>query len=119
MDESSIYNDTKHPLLSLTGDANSGISPLEQEVLDEYERLLKNMNEVSSKTMGNERAENPNLDLFFLHQLLGQSRSPYIYLTTATSHYRKVLKRVKTDIHPRFSPIFSYLQRSQVCPADQ
>ena len=47
MDESAIYNDTKNPLLNLTGDANSGISSLEQEVLDEYERLLNNMNEVS------------------------------------------------------------------------
>ncbi|KEF53042.1 uncharacterized protein A1O9_10950, partial [Exophiala aquamarina CBS 119918] len=48
MDESSIYNDTKNPLLGLTGDASSRVSPLEQEVLDEYERLLKNMNELSS-----------------------------------------------------------------------
>lgn len=49
MDESALYNDTKNPLLSLTGDANSGVSPLEQEVLDEYERLLNNMNEVSGR----------------------------------------------------------------------
>lgn len=49
MDESTMYNDNKNPLLNLTGDASSGISPLEQEVLDEYERLLNNMNEVSDK----------------------------------------------------------------------
>lgn len=52
MDESAMYNDSKNPLLSLTGDANSGVSPLEQEVLDEYERLLRNMNEVSDKISG-------------------------------------------------------------------
>jgi len=55
MDESIIYHDAKNPLLNLTGDANSGISPLEQEVLDEYERLLRNMNEVSSQTTKNQR----------------------------------------------------------------
>ena len=51
MEESTIYNDSRNPLLNLTGQASSGVSPLEQEVLDEYERLLKNMNEVSSLTM--------------------------------------------------------------------
>ena len=48
MDESTIYGDSKNPLLSLTGQSSSGVSPLEQEVLDEYERLLKNMNEVKA-----------------------------------------------------------------------
>lgn len=35
-------------LLSLTGASSSGVSPLEQEVLDEYERLVRNMNQVSA-----------------------------------------------------------------------
>ena len=34
-------------LLNLTGASSSGVSPLEQEVLDEYERLVGNMNQVS------------------------------------------------------------------------
>ncbi|KIV93857.1 hypothetical protein PV10_05041 [Exophiala mesophila] len=48
MDESTVYNDGRNPLLSLTAQASSGVSPLEQEVLDEYQRLLNNMNELSS-----------------------------------------------------------------------
>lgn len=47
MDESSVYNDSKNPLLNLTGQGQSGVSPLEQEVLGEYERLSRNMKEVS------------------------------------------------------------------------
>ena len=49
MDESTVYNDGRNPLLSLTAQASSGVSPLEQEVLDEYQRLLNNMNEASAK----------------------------------------------------------------------
>lgn len=49
MDESAIYSDGRNPLLSLTAQTSSGVSPLEQEVLDEYQRLLSNMNEVSTK----------------------------------------------------------------------
>ncbi|OAL28820.1 hypothetical protein AYO22_02685 [Fonsecaea multimorphosa] len=48
MDESTIYNDSKHNLLSFTGQSSTGVSPLEQEVLDEYERLSRNMKELSS-----------------------------------------------------------------------
>ncbi|KIW98212.1 uncharacterized protein Z519_01796 [Cladophialophora bantiana CBS 173.52] len=48
MDESIIYNDSKHSLLSFTGQSSSGVSHLEQEVLDEYERLSRNMKELSS-----------------------------------------------------------------------
>jgi len=46
MDESTVYQESKTSLLGLVGEASSGVSPLEQEVLDEYERLLRNMNEV-------------------------------------------------------------------------
>jgi len=59
MADDSIYNnqdDTTatttnfpHPrqtLLNLTNDASPRISPLEQEVLDEYSRLLSNLNQV-------------------------------------------------------------------------
>lgn len=47
-------------LLNLTNDASSSISPLEQEVLDEYSRLLNNMNEVSQKSgaLHQERKDN-------------------------------------------------------------
>jgi len=58
-DDTTIYNqddDTttttfprpRHDLLNLNlpNDASPGISPLEQEVLDEYSRLLANMNQV-------------------------------------------------------------------------
>jgi len=38
----------RQPLLTLTNDASSTVSPLEQAVLDEYARLLGNMNHVSS-----------------------------------------------------------------------
>ncbi|OAP57315.1 hypothetical protein AYL99_08053 [Fonsecaea erecta] len=47
MDESTLYNDSKHNLLNFTGPSSAGVSPLEQEVLDEYERLSRNMKEVS------------------------------------------------------------------------
>ncbi|KAK5081938.1 hypothetical protein LTR70_008628 [Exophiala xenobiotica] len=57
-DDSTIYNqddDTttttfprpRHDLLNLPNDASRGISPLEQEVLDEYSRLLANMNQLT------------------------------------------------------------------------
>jgi hypothetical protein len=51
MEESNVYNESKNSILNLTGQASSSsdVSPLEQEVLDEYERLVKNMNDVSSK----------------------------------------------------------------------
>jgi hypothetical protein len=47
MDDDTIHADPSHPLLGLTGTSASGVTPLEQEVLDEYERLLRNMNQVS------------------------------------------------------------------------
>jgi hypothetical protein len=47
MDENTTYNDSKSSILNLTGQGpSSGVSPLEQEVLDEYERLSKNMKQV-------------------------------------------------------------------------
>ena len=39
-------NDLSNPLLNLTERTAAGVSPLEQEVLDEYTRLLNNMNHV-------------------------------------------------------------------------
>jgi DASH complex subunit Dad3 len=51
MDDTTSLNldprDGTSSLLNLTGPASSGVSPLEQEVLDEYERLARNMGEVS------------------------------------------------------------------------
>ncbi|EXJ94353.1 hypothetical protein A1O1_02747 [Capronia coronata CBS 617.96] len=47
MEENTVYSDSRNPLLDLAGQA-SGVSPLEQEVLDEYERLARNMKELSS-----------------------------------------------------------------------
>ncbi|KAK4941456.1 hypothetical protein LTR10_018600 [Elasticomyces elasticus] len=47
MDDSTAHNDSRS-ILNLTGQGSSGVSPLEQEVLDEYERLSKNMKELSS-----------------------------------------------------------------------
>jgi hypothetical protein len=44
MDEGN--HDISNPLLTLTGRTSASITPLEQEVLDEYARLLKNMNHV-------------------------------------------------------------------------
>jgi hypothetical protein len=44
MDEGN--HDISNPLLTLTGRTSASITPLEQEVLDEYARLLKNMNQV-------------------------------------------------------------------------
>jgi hypothetical protein len=44
MDEGN--HDVSNPLLALTGRTSASITPLEQEVLDEYARLLKNMNHV-------------------------------------------------------------------------
>lgn len=41
-------NDLSNPLLGLTERTSGGVSPLEQEVLDEYTRLLNNMNHVSA-----------------------------------------------------------------------
>jgi hypothetical protein len=47
MDESAVYNNTQSSLLNLSDQSSTGVSPLEQEVLDEYERLSRNMKEVS------------------------------------------------------------------------
>jgi hypothetical protein len=44
MNESS--HDLSNPLLTLADRTSAGVTPLEQEVLDEYTRLLKNMNHV-------------------------------------------------------------------------
>lgn len=44
MNESS--HDLPNPLLNLTDPTSAGVTPLEQEVLDEYARLLQNMNHV-------------------------------------------------------------------------
>ncbi|KIW43961.1 uncharacterized protein PV06_05007 [Exophiala oligosperma] len=41
-------NESKTSILNFTGQGSSGVSPLEQEVLDEYERLSRNMKELSS-----------------------------------------------------------------------
>ncbi|EXJ84654.1 hypothetical protein A1O3_05324, partial [Capronia epimyces CBS 606.96] len=48
MEESTVYPESRNPLLDLAGQGSFGVSPLEQEVLDEYERLAKNMKELSS-----------------------------------------------------------------------
>lgn len=45
-DDSIIQHDSTNPLLNLTNPVSPGVSPLEQEVLDEYSRLLQNMNQV-------------------------------------------------------------------------
>jgi hypothetical protein len=47
MDENS--HDLPNPLLNLSDRTSAGVTPLEQEVLDEYTRLLKNMNHVRAK----------------------------------------------------------------------
>lgn len=50
MDDTTIHanpSDGTSSLLNLTGASSSGVSPLEQEVLEEYERLVRNMNQVS------------------------------------------------------------------------
>jgi hypothetical protein len=47
MDESTIrHNNTQHSILNLSNQTSPGVSAKEQEVLDEYERLSKNMKEV-------------------------------------------------------------------------
>ena len=46
MEDTTIHANDPSSLLNLTGASSSDVSPLEQEVLDEYERLLKNMNTV-------------------------------------------------------------------------
>jgi DASH complex subunit DAD3 len=47
MDDSTMYSNTQNSILNLTGQSSSTVSPLEQKVLDEYERLANNMKEVS------------------------------------------------------------------------
>lgn len=59
-DDSFAADDTtttlpRNPLLNLTHDASSSITPLEQEVLDEYTRLLNNMNQVSPSSAPSSR----------------------------------------------------------------
>ena len=62
MDDTTIHanpGDGTSSLLNLTGASSSGVSPLEQEVLDEYERLVRNMNQVSAvllRKLGHERS---------------------------------------------------------------
>ena len=45
-DNDTITTFPRQTLLNLTNDTSSGVSPLEQDVLDEYARLLSNMNQV-------------------------------------------------------------------------
>lgn len=54
MDDSTFDHETgpANPLLSLAGPGSADVSPLEQEVLDEYSRLLENMNKVSRAIPG-------------------------------------------------------------------
>ena len=47
MDDDTLHADTTGSILNLAGNVSSEVTPLEQEVLDEYERLLRNMNQVS------------------------------------------------------------------------
>lgn len=46
MEDETFSADNNAPFLNLTAASSSGVTPLEQEVLDEYERLLRNMNQV-------------------------------------------------------------------------
>lgn len=46
MDDDTLHADSAASLLNLAGNGSSEVTPLEQEVLDEYERLLRNMNQV-------------------------------------------------------------------------
>ncbi|KAL2415511.1 hypothetical protein ABEF95_004766 [Exophiala dermatitidis] len=48
MEENTSFPDSRNPLLDIAGQDSTGVSPLEQEVLDEYERLANNMKELSS-----------------------------------------------------------------------
>lgn len=48
MDEHSQHDTTNTSLLNFANRQSSEVSPLEQEVLDEYTRLSKNMKELSS-----------------------------------------------------------------------
>ncbi|KAL6244145.1 hypothetical protein RBB50_009015 [Rhinocladiella similis] len=48
MDDNTTYNESKNSILNFTGQESSSVSALEQEVLDEYERLSRNMKELSS-----------------------------------------------------------------------
>ena len=43
-------NDLPNPILNLASQPHAGVSPLEQEVLNEYSRLLKNMNHVCNRS---------------------------------------------------------------------
>ena len=50
MDDTTIHTNASEAtssLLNLAGASSSGVSPLEQEVLEEYERLVANMQQVS------------------------------------------------------------------------
>ena len=61
MNESTTPNDVpvRNPILNLAASQpNAGdVSPLEQEVLDEYARLLKNMNHVRYRSRTHELVE--------------------------------------------------------------
>jgi DASH complex subunit DAD3 len=48
MDDDTLQAEPGSSILHLAGDGLTGVTPLEQEVLDEYERLLRNMNQASS-----------------------------------------------------------------------
>lgn len=48
-DTTTTFPRQNHNLLNLTNDTSTGVSPLEQEVLDEYTRLLSNMNQVGDR----------------------------------------------------------------------
>lgn len=74
------------PLLDLGSAQNtSGVSPLEQEVLDEYTRLLNNMNSVSPRLVDRTRHSRPFAHLAQLSDILGTLAEGQITIEIAES----------------------------------
>jgi len=95
MDESTIYNNAQNSLLNSSGQASSGVSPLEQEVLDEYERLSKNMKELSS-TLADLVGSPMTLDIAEGLRLL-ERKVASVYTLMKASVYSIVLQQGQTE----------------------
>lgn len=82
-------------LLNFSQNASSGVSPLEQDVLDEYTRLLNNMNELT-KTLTDLSSGPVTLEIAESLRLL-ERKVASVYLLMKASVYSIVLQQGQVE----------------------
>ncbi|KAK5955519.1 hypothetical protein OHC33_003159 [Knufia fluminis] len=94
-DTTTTFLRQNHNLLNLTNDTSTGVSPLEQEVLDEYTRLLSNMNQLT-KTLTDLSSGPITLDIAEQLRLL-ERKVASVYTLMKASVYSIVLQQGQVD----------------------